>query len=298
MTTTKAEIDTAYAWCQQLAKSHYENFPVASALLPGRLRRPIAAIYAFARTADDVADEGDAPQSERLAKLNEYSLFLQQIKSNQYNGNNPIFVALQDAVRQFSLPMQLFEDLLIAFRQDVVKSRYANFDEVMDYCRYSANPVGRLLLYLQGQPTDQQLQQSDAICSALQLINFYQDIEQDLTEQNRLYLPEDLLTSAGLAEKDLLSADSHKLASVLRPLYQHTSQLMQSGIPLGAGIHGRLGWEIRAMTLGGIMTLSQLQQQSDKDLLSRPRLTRRQLAWILLVAAYKPLYSKAAYKFS
>ncbi len=132
MTTTKADIDRAYAWCQQLAKSHYENFPVASVLLPDRLRRPIAAIYAFARTADDFADEGNAPQSERLAKLNEYSLFLQQIKSNQYDGDNLIFIALQDTVRQFSLPMQLFEDLLIAFRQDVVKSRYANFAEVLD----------------------------------------------------------------------------------------------------------------------------------------------------------------------
>ncbi len=298
MTASRADIDKAYAWCQQLAKSHYENFPVASALLPGRLRRPIAAIYAFARTADDFADEGDASQSERLVKLNEYSLLLQQIKSNHYSDENPIFIALQDAVREFSLPVQLFEDLLIAFRQDVVKSRYADLDEVMDYCRYSANPVGRLLLYLQGQPNNHQLQQSDAVCSALQLINFYQDIEQDLTEQNRLYLPQDLLTNAGLEEKELLNADSQKLAPVLRYLYQQTSALMQTGIPLGADISGRLGWEIRAMTLGGIMTLSQLNQQSDKALLSRPRLSRRRLIWILMVAAHKSLYLKVAYKYS
>ncbi|HET8808018.1 MAG TPA: squalene synthase HpnC [Methylophaga sp.] len=297
MTATEADIDKAYTWCQQLAKSHYENFPVASALLPGRLRRPIAAIYAFARTADDFADEGDAPQSERLAKLNEYSLLLQQIKSNHYSDDNPIFIALQDAVREFALPVQLFEDLLIAFRQDVLKSRYANFDEVMDYCRYSANPIGRLLLYLQGQPNDQQLQQSDAICSALQLINFYQDIEQDLTEQNRLYLPQDLLANAGLEEKELLNADSQHLAPILRYLYQQTSALMQTGIPLGADTSGGLGWEIRAMTLGGIMTLSQLNRQSDKQLLSRPRLSRWRLAWILAVAAHKSLYLQVAYKY-
>ncbi len=298
MTASRADIDKAYAWCQQLAKSHYENFPVASALLPERLRRPIAAIYAFARTADDFADEGDAPQSERLVKLNEYSLLLQQIKSNHYSDENPIFIALQDAVREFSLPVQLFEDLLIAFRQDVVKSRYANLDEVMDYCRYSANPVGRLLLYLQGQPNNPQLQQSDAICSALQLINFYQDIEQDLMEQNRLYLPQDLLANAGLEEKDLMNADSQQLTPVLRYLYQQTSTLMLTGIPLGADISGRLGWEIRAMTLGGIMTLSQLIQQPDKALLSRPRLSRRRLVWILMVAAHKSLYLKVAYKYS
>lgn len=297
MTATNDEIDKAYAWCQQLAKSHYENFPVASVLLPRHLRRPIAVIYAFARTADDFADEGNAAQSDRLAKLNEYSSLLQQIKANQYVANNPIFIALQDTVRQFSLPVQLFEDLLIAFRQDVVKSRYANFAEVLDYCRYSANPVGRLILYLQGRPSDQQLQQSDAVCSALQLINFYQDIEQDLTEQNRLYLPQDMLTHHGLQAKELLNIDSRRLAPVLRDLYQQTAELMQSGIPLGATIPGRLGWEIRAMTLGGILSLWQLQQQPDHDLLSRPRLSRWQLVWIACAAINKKYYLKIAHKF-
>lgn len=299
MTATNVEINKAYAWCQQLAKSHYENFPVASVLLPGRLRRPIAAIYAFARTADDFADEGNTSQSQRLAQLNEYSALLQQIKSNHYCGNNPIFIALQDAVRQFSLPVQLLEDLLIAFRQDVVKSRYANFAEVLDYCRYSANPVGRLVLYLQDQqPTEQQLLQSDGICSALQLINFYQDIKQDLTEQNRLYLPQDLLATVGLEAHDLLSVDSRQLVPALRHLYQQSAKLIQTGIPLGANISGRLGWEIRAMTLGGIMTLTQLRQLPDDKLLNRPRLSRWQLLWILVIAAYKPLYLKVAYKFS
>ena len=298
VTKTKTTIDNAYAYCQQLAKAHYENFPVASVLLPKRLRRPVAAIYAFARTADDFADEGSAPVAERLAKLDHYSVLLQQIATGQYQADNPIFVALQDAINQFSLPLQLFENLLIAFRQDVTKSRYTDFAEVLDYCRYSANPVGRLVLYLQGQPGIGQLQLSDAICSALQLINFYQDIAQDLTEQNRVYLPQDLLTANGIDNDDLLNAENQQLANILRPLYQQTRELISRGIPLGASLSGRLGWEIRAMTLGGIMTLSKLQKQTDPQLLSRPRLSRRQLLWILLVTASKRRYLKMAYKFS
>ena len=153
-------------------------------------------------------------------------------------------------------------------------------------------------MYLQGQLTTEQRQQSDAICSSLQLINFYQDIAQDLTEQNRVYLPQDLLIANGIDNDDLLNADNQQLAAVLRPLYQQTRELMRAGIPLGTSISGRLGWEIRAMTLAGIMTLSKLQKQTDHQLLSRPRLSRRQLLWILLVTASKRRYLKMAYKFS
>lgn len=298
MTPNNAEIQRAYNWCLQLAKSHYENFPVASVLLPKRLRHPVAAIYAFARSADDFADEGNAPKAARLAQLDHYSVLLQQIDGTRYQGTDPIFIALQDTVQRFSLPVQLLEDLLIAFRQDVTKNRYANFAEVLDYCRYSANPVGRLVLHLQGQPSDDQLSQSDAICSALQLINFYQDIVQDLAEQDRIYLPQDMLTKAGLTETDLLMAETTKLAPVLRKLYQKTVMLMQSGIPLGASISGRLGWEIRAMTLGGIMMLFKLRQQSNRALITRPRLSRRQLLWVLCLASSKRHYLKTAHRFS
>ena len=145
---TKSELDNAYRFCQQLAQSHYENFPVASLLLPKRLRKPISVIYAFARTADDFADEGSESESTRLEQLEQYSTALKQISADNYQGNAPIFIALQDVVQQHQLPIGLFEDLLSAFKQDVVKSRYADFDEVLDYCRFSANPVGRLLLYL------------------------------------------------------------------------------------------------------------------------------------------------------
>ncbi|MDX1574401.1 MAG: squalene synthase HpnC [Methylophaga sp.] len=292
MTQTSPDIDEAYAWCQKLAKSHYENFPVASVLLPRHLRGPIAAIYAFARTADDFADEGDASQAERLTSLNNYSALLRDIETAQYRGSEPVFLALQDAIHRYSLPVQLFEDLLIAFRQDVVKSRYASFEEVLDYCRYSANPVGRLLLHLDGYPDQHQLEQSDAICTALQLINFFQDIEQDFQEQNRVYIPLDEMAAAGLTEHDLIQTDSRQLAPLIRSLYQRATSFMSRGYPLGMTLSGRLGWEVRAMTLGGITTLKLLQKQTDFALMSRPRLSRWQLISILILSADKNVYQR------
>jgi squalene synthase HpnC len=275
-----------------MAKSHYENFPVASILLPKALRRPIAVIYAFARTADDFADEAHIPAEERLRLLNAYSQYLSEIADHCYVGNDPIFLALQDTVHRFNLPIQLLEDLLIAFRQDVVKSRYKTFNEVLDYCRFSANPVGRLILHLQGTPTQQQLQQSDAICTSLQLINFYQDIVQDYTEQNRIYIPQVELAAIGIDEADLIQTDTSLLSQLLRSLYLRTEKIMSDGIELGSSLSGRLGWEIRAMTLGGLTTLSDLKQQPDKALLSRPRLSRRTMIGVILNSAFKTRYKQ------
>lgn len=279
-----------------MAKSHYENFPVASILLPKKLRRPIAVIYAFARTADDFADEDNLPAEDRLRLLNNYSQLLTEIANQRYDGNDPIFLALQDTVHRFNLPIRLLEDLLIAFRQDVVKSRYATFNEVLDYCRFSANPVGRLLLHLQGRPSQQQLQQSDAICTALQLINFYQDIEQDFTEQNRVYIPEDELAAIGIDAANLIQTDTSPLAALLRSLYLRTENIMREGLELGLTVSGRLSWEIRAMTLAGIITLSALKQQSDAALLNRPRLSRRTMIGVILNSALKSRYRKTIYK--
>lgn len=273
-----------------MAKAHYENFPVASALIPTKLRRPIAAIYAFARTADDFADENKLAPEVRMNLLNTYSQHLTEISEQRYQGNDPIFLALEDSIYRFNLPIELLTDLLIAFKQDVIKSRYATFKEVLDYCRFSANPVGRILLYLQGEPTSSQLQQSDAICTALQLINFYQDIVQDYTEQNRIYMPQDEFATTGITEADLLQPDTRKLAPLLRSLYQRTEAIMDEGVGLGLNLSGRLGWEIRAMTLGGIATLSALKQQPDIALLTRPRLSRQTFAAIILNSAVKKRY--------
>lgn len=293
---SKSEVGKAYAFCLNLAKSHYENFPVASIFLPRKLRQPIAAIYAFARTADDFADEGDHPLADRLNLLNDYSQHLSDIANQDYQGNNPIFIALEDSIQRFNLPVSLLEDMLIAFKQDVIKSRYTTFDEVLDYCRFSANPVGRLLLHLQGQPTEHQLEQSDAICTALQLINFYQDIVQDYTEQNRIYIPQEELAKIGMNEIDLLRPNT--LAPLLRNLYLRTESIMFNGVELGLTVSGRLGWEIRAMTLGGITTLSALKQQSDASLLQRPRLSRKTIFGVLINSAIKMRYKQIIHKFS
>lgn len=292
----KTELDKAYAFCQNMAKSHYENFPVASILLPKALRHPIAVIYAFARTADDFADENNIPVEDRLRLLNAYSQYLSEIAAQCYAGNDPIFLALQDVVHRFNLPIQLLEDLLIAFRQDVVKSRYTTFNEVLDYCRFSANPVGRLLLHLQGTPTQQQLQQSDAICTSLQLINFYQDIVQDFTEQNRIYIPLDELSDIGIDEANLIQADTSILAPLLRSLYLRTELIMSEGLELGSSLSGRLGWEIRAMTLGGLTTLLALKRQPDGALLSRPRLSRKTMTWVIINSALTTRYKQIIFQ--
>lgn len=289
---TKPSLTAAYDYCLQLARSHYENFPVASLLLPKRLRQAVCVIYAFARTADDFADEGTAVQATRLSQLNAFSEALADIADDNYNGVDPIFIALTDVIQQHHLPLSLFEDLLTAFKQDVVKSRYANFTEVLDYCRYSANPVGRLLLHLDKQDSAEQLQQSDAICSALQLINFYQDIEQDYVEQDRVYIPLDELNATGLCEADLVQPDTDRIAPLIRDLYRRTAKMMREGFPLGLSLKGRMGWEVRAMTLGGIQTLALLAEQNDHELLTRPRLSRKMVLGILLKSMSKRKYRK------
>lgn len=296
MKTDESELKQAYDFCQNLAKSHYENFPVASILLPKRLRLPISVIYAFARTADDFADEGDAPTEKRLQQLEYYSRALLSISEQCYQGNNPIFIALADVIQNHNLPVHLFEDLLSAFKQDVVKNRYADFDEVLDYCTRSANPVGRLLLHLDGHPNKEQLEQSDAVCTALQLINFYQDIVQDYTEQDRIYIPQDELTKSGLSETDLVNSNSQKIAPLIRELYQRTELIMSKGYPLGTALSGRMGWEVRAMTLGGITTLNLLTSQSNLDLINRPRLSKWNMIKVLFISGFNHTYSNTAQK--
>lgn len=291
---TEVQIQSAYRYCQRFARSHYENFPVASWLLPKKLRKPVAAIYTFARQADDIADEGEATASERLQQLDTFQQHLDAISNNQTISKDPIWIALADSIQQFDLPVSLLEDLLRAFRQDVTKTRYADLPQLLEYCQYSANPVGRLVLHLDEHPNDEQLYQSDCICSALQLINFFQDIAQDYLEKDRIYIPQDHLEKVGIHESQLLAADSHQLASALRPLFEYTQNLMRSGVPLGTSLSGRIGWEIRAMTLGGIQTLSLLMQQSDSQLLSRPRLSRCQQFSLLISASSNRYYRHRA----
>lgn len=170
------------------------------------------------------------------------------------------------------------------------------FNEVLDYCSRSANPVGRLFLHLNGNPSHQQIEQSDAVCTALQLINFYQDIVQDYTEQDRIYIPQDELAQAGLTESDLVQPDSQKIAPLIRSLYLRTQQIMADGYPLGAALSGRMGWEIRAMTMAGIQTLALLKKQTDENLLTRPRMGRGMMVKVVVGSLLKALYLSNAKK--
>ena len=240
-----------------MSVGHYENFPVASLLLPGPLREPVAVIYRFARTADDFADEGDDPPETRLQKLNNFTTMLQEIARGE-NPSDPLFRDVARIVRQHSLPLTLFEDLLSAFRQDVQKTRYANYAEVLDYCRRSANPIGRLLLHLFKQTTESNLLRSDAICSALQIINFWQDVKIDHAK-DRVYLPQDEMRRFGVGEAHLREGRCDEAwVSLMKFQVQRAETLMRSGADLGVDLPGRIGLEIRVTVQGGLRILEKL----------------------------------------
>lgn len=259
-----------YRWCRALARSHYENFPVASIFLPAQLRNPIAAIYAFARSADDIADEGDTSADERLQQLDTMELALNAIASGT-TPDAPLYRALADTITRNNLPIDLFNALLSAFRQDIRKNRYADFGEVIDYCRRSANPVGRLLLHLTGQASERNLAMSDALCSALQLVNFLQDIEQDYRERGRIYIPQDEMQHFAVSEEDIgQRRNSAQLRLLVQHQIQRASKLLRAGSPLAKTLKGRFGLELRAIILGGTRILEKLHQQ--EDMFSRPRL--------------------------
>ncbi len=291
MSETDNKLEQAYQFCINLAHNHYENFPVASLLVAKQLRRPISVIYAFARTADDIADEGDLEPAERNQQLEQYQAALDTIQNQSYQNSDPIFIALEDVINRYGLPIELFYDLLNAFQQDVQKSRYQNMQDIFDYCRCSANPIGRLLLYLNDKPSQQQLQQSDALCTALQLINFFQDIEQDLTENNRLYLPLQDFSDKTITQC-ITDNDTTELAPVLRRYYINTQQIIDQSRMLTSGIKGRLAWEIRAITLSGLVSLKRLSQQTDNAMFSRPRLSNWHLFIISTMSISNYLYIK------
>jgi squalene synthase HpnC len=263
----------AYRWCRALARSHYENFPVASLLLPGRLRDPVAAIYAFARTADDIADAPGVAGEIRLHKLNDIASALDTIERGE-TPDTLMLLALADTIRRHRLPLKPFRELLSAFRQDVSKTRYSDFPEVMDYCRRSANPVGELMLHLTGQVSEYRLSLSNAVCSALQLINFLQDIEEDYRHNYRIYLPLDEMQRFGVCEDDIEQrSNSPRFSRLIELQIERAAELLRSGSPLGRQITGRFGLELRAITLGGMRILEKLRNQD--DLFDPPRLTSR-----------------------
>jgi squalene synthase HpnC len=283
-------LEQAYDHCLRLAASHYENFPVASVLLPRRLRRPVAVIYAFARTADDIADEGDAGTEERLRALDAYGTQLTQLETGE-TGDDPVFIALADVIARHALPLDLFHDLLSAFRQDVTKKRYADFAEVLDYCRRSANPVGRLLLHLNGDATAENLLASDRICSALQLINFMQDLQQDYVENGRIYLPQEEMHRFGIDESWLGEKRSdEKMQALVAYQLRRIEAMMNEGAVLGGRLTGRFGLEIRLISAAGLKVVEKL-SHNDGDLFARPRLGKSdylQIIWQALSGRFSP----------
>jgi squalene synthase HpnC len=263
-----------------MSVAHYENFPVASLLLPARLRRPVAVIYRFARSADDFADEGERSAATRLALLDGYRAELAAIEAGR-PVRAPLFRELGEVIAAHRLPLAHFYDLLDAFSQDVTKLRYASFDEVIAYCRRSADPVGRLMLHLYGESDEANAASSDSICSALQLINFWQDIEIDF-RKNRIYLPQDEMKRFGVSEAHIAARDaSGNWWSLMRFQIERARSLLLAGAPLASRLPGRIGLEIRAVVQGGLRILDKLERVKGDVFRHRPAL--KALDWPLIL---------------
>ncbi|TFV98623.1 squalene synthase HpnC [Oxalobacteraceae bacterium OM1] len=258
---------------------HYENFPVASLLLPARLRPAVEAIYAFARSADDIADEGDAPAAQRLAALAAYERELDGIAASR-QPELPLFRRLAEVIAQYGLPMQPMRDLLSAFAQDVVTTRYATFDDLRDYCRRSADPIGRLMLHLYGAVTPDNVADADRICTALQLINFWQDVAVDWRKA-RIYLPAEDLRAFGVAETDIAAGTvDANWRRLLQFQAERARSMMLTGAPLALRLPGRLGWELRLVVQGGLRILERIEQAEYDVFRRRPVLGPRD--WLVM----------------
>lgn len=259
-----------------MSVGHYENFPVASWLMPAHLRPAVRAIYHFARTADDLADEGNAAPAERLSALDALRAQLRAIEI----GAPSDWVDLATAIGEHQLPLPLFHDLLSAFSQDVVTLRYDSFETLVDYCRRSANPVGRLLLQLFRRSEAELLQQSDAICTGLQLANFWQDVAVDW-RKGRVYLPQHDLTTFGVSEAQIAHGTAdQRWRSLMTFEVQRTRDLLQRGAPLARALGGRIGLELRLVVQGGLRILERIDAVNGDVFSHRPTLSARD--WTLM----------------
>lgn len=274
-----AALEHAYAECWRLARAHYENFPVASRLLPGAMRRHVAAVYAFVRTADDIADEGVDPAANRQRRLDEWRRRLSDTLAAGSAGipssgdtATHILTALADTIRVKRLPVVLFDDLISAFRQDTTTTRYATWADVLDYCRRSANPVGRIVLRIAGYDDASLDVMSDGLCTALQLTNFWQDLDIDW-RRGRLYVPAEEWRGAAAEERDL--TDRRMTAAwrtALERSAHQTRQQFEIGRRIGDCVGGRLGMELRFTWLGGMRVLERLERAGFDVFSERPSL--------------------------
>ena len=298
------DLAAAYQACARASRAHYENFPVASRLLPARTRPHVAAIYAFARAADDFADEGQRSVAERHRLLDRWQCRLREALAGAAPApagpeepvHTPeIFVALAASVRSLQLPATLLEDLLSAFRQDTVVTRYDTWEALFDYCRRSANPIGRLVLRISGYADRELDGWSDSICTALQLTNFWQDFAGDYA-RGRLYLPLEEIHRSRADERSLALAHlSVEWKQALASAVRRTRGLFAAGLPLCDRIDGRLRFELRATWLGGSRILDRI-EDGDYEIFRRrptlgvadvPRLAGSALLWPLIAKRYR-----------
>lgn len=271
-----------------MAVDHYENFPVASILMPARLRPAVVALYRFARSADDIADEGDAIPAVRLAALDEYTQALRRIEAgqapvepDQASELASIFCPLARTVRDYQLPVAPMHALLSAFSQDVVKTRYADFATLRDYCARSADPVGELMLHLYGAATPDNLAASSDICSGLQLVNFWQDVAVDW-EKQRVYLPQEDLVRFGVTQADIAAQRvDDRWRALMEFEVSRTRTLLHCGAPLARRLPGRIGWELRLVVMGGLRILHRIERAGYDVFRARPTLGPRDWAWII-----------------
>jgi len=280
----------AYAACLDDARSHYENFPVASILVPKAQRPHIAAVYAFARAADDFADEGERTVDDRQRLLDSWLCRLREAASTGPSSRGPdpgepphtqaIFAAVGATMREHALPLELFEDLLSAFRQDTVTAQYGSWDDVLDYCRRSANPVGRLVLRIFGYNDPRFDAWSDSICTALQLTNFWQDVKRDF-DRGRIYMPREELRAHG-ASPDALAAGrvDERWTLALASAARRTRARFEHGLPLCDAVRGRLKYELRATWLGGTRVLARLEADRFDVVQRRPTLGAADGPWL------------------
>lgn len=277
----------AYAASEALARAHYENFPVASRLLPKAMRPHIAAIYAFARVGDDIADEGAAPAGDRMARLSAWqkrlhaAVAIEQPAEPLRDREDLVIVATAHTIRLLDLPLTLFDDLVSAFGQDTMTTRYASWADVLDYCRRSANPIGRLVLRVSGHRDAALDRASDALCTALQLTNFWQDFGRDWAA-GRLYVPRDVQLMCGASEADL-PADRLNAAWVaaIGECVTVTRAKFQAGRAVCDGVSGRLRFELRCTWLGGDRILTRVAQAPESLCRERPALGAGDLPGLL-----------------
>lgn len=265
-----------FRYCREIVHGHRENFPVGSWIIPRAIRPHIHAVYAFARTADDFADQPGRVAEERLQLLDQWDKRLRQSESGE-GADHPIFRALTHTLRATGLPVGLLHDLLAAFRQDVVKKRYATLDELTEYCRLSANPVGRIVLHLLGEATPSHLDCSDAICTALQLTNHLQDLGRDVWAGRPLYLPTAMMESYGVTEAMILERRfSPASGALMLDLVELTREFLARGEPLLTGVAWPVNLELSVTWEAAMLLLEKIEESGGNTLRNRPTLERRE----------------------